>query len=151
MVRNRLEDLLAVWTTALIHQAAPGSESKPFILPGSAVEPHRANEKIFPIESLLELYHLPAEGTAVHQTGRTDVLFYRHRQLKMTTPQKVIQSTAHTPVPLPYAQALSAFPSGTCQTSNASPRGRYRSNQGREPRSHAVNWVFRGIVMAITK
>jgi hypothetical protein len=45
MVRNRLENLLAVRTTALIHQTTPGSESKLFILSGNAVETDRANEK----------------------------------------------------------------------------------------------------------
>jgi hypothetical protein len=45
MVRNRLEDLLAIRTTSLIHQAAPGSESKLFILSGNAVGADRANEK----------------------------------------------------------------------------------------------------------
>jgi hypothetical protein len=79
-ISRRLEELLAVTTTAIIHQAAPGQNRNRSFCPEAPSNPTAPTKKSLPIESSLEWYRLPADGTAVHQTGRTDVLFHRHRQ-----------------------------------------------------------------------
>ena len=95
-IRGKLENLLVVTAVAITHQAAPDQNRiRPFCpeapvnrsphselvlnaIQGQAltVPPRKSTH----IETSVEfLYRLSADGTAVHQAGRTDVLFHRHR------------------------------------------------------------------------
>jgi hypothetical protein len=91
-----LENLLAVKAVAITHQAAPDQNRiRPFC-PETRANPLPRSELVLNavqgqaltmppkksphIETIVEfLYRLSADGTTVHQTGRTDVHFHRHR------------------------------------------------------------------------
>jgi hypothetical protein len=80
-IRGKLENLLAVTAVAITHQAAPDQNRIRSFCPQAPQLQRTAPPKNSPpIETPIEfLYRLPANGTAVNQTGRTDVPFHRNR------------------------------------------------------------------------
>jgi len=54
VIAGGLEDLLAVTTQTIAHQAGSGSESNPFILSGSAAEPTASTKNSPPVETTIE-------------------------------------------------------------------------------------------------
>src|ERR1700730_12457063 len=104
MIAGRSENLLAITTMAIAHQAAPDQNRIRSFCPEAPRNPTAPTKNSLPIETPIEfLYRVPADGTAAHQTSRTDALLHRHRQ--MHTPKKLFitagKEVAGMVVPVP--------------------------------------------------